>query len=388
MMHVSYKTLTDLQGVVADNISESVTLEYKGSSILRKRDDNAICKTVTALANSVGGHFIIGIEAPAGGPLKLDGGISGPSRLDWIYKTINANTFPAVESVEVVEIPDAGGMYYVVSTPASIHAPHQSKDHRYYKRRGSHSEPMEHYEIEDVRNRPKLAQAPLRIGLFTEDTLAFLRLRNDSSEGIVKNLKCRIETNFELERDAITSLCQRGLRELRPGVERYFVLDTVPTMLQVNNEAELHVHVGYEFREKSVSDSASFFMTDLLDSAIVKPAEIKALNGLGEQIDKLTRHLELLRHDTEKLTQMVDGSGLRLSERTLRAMRGIEQRFDPHEFDWGGYRVLLDISTDEALSLHRIFGVIDSNEGRRQRYGQLPSKLRENFEKRFKVDFG
>jgi hypothetical protein len=244
---------------------------------------------VTALANSVGGYFIIGIEAPVGGPLKLDGGISGPSKLDWIYKTINANTFPAVESVNVVEIPDAGGMYYVISTPASIHAPHQSKDHRYYKRRGSHSEPMEHYEIEDVRNRPKLAQAPLRIGLFTEDTLAFLRLRNDSSEGIVKNLKCRIEANFEFERDAIASLCQRGLRELRPEVERYFLLDTVPTMLQANSEAELHVHVDYEFRERPVYDSASFFMTDLMDSAIVKPAEVKALNGLGERKPPLTK---------------------------------------------------------------------------------------------------
>jgi hypothetical protein len=85
---------------------------------------------------------------------------------------------------------------------------------------------------------------------------------------------------------------------------------------------------------------------------------------------------------------MVDGSGLRLSQRTLRAMKGIEQIFDPYEFDWDGYQILLDISTDDALTLHQIFGVIDNNHGRRQRYGQLSSDLREKFEKRFKVDFG
>jgi hypothetical protein len=43
-MHVIYKSLADLQGIVMDNIPESVTLEYKGSSILRDRNDNAICK--------------------------------------------------------------------------------------------------------------------------------------------------------------------------------------------------------------------------------------------------------------------------------------------------------------------------------------------------------
>jgi hypothetical protein len=64
---------------------------------------------------------------------------------------------------------------------------------------------------------------------------------------------------------------------------------------------------------------------------------------------------------------MVDGSGLRLSQRTLQAMKSIERFFDPYEFDWDRYKILLDIPTDEAISLHQIFGVIDSDEGRRQR---------------------
>ncbi|WP_439366028.1 helix-turn-helix domain-containing protein [Bradyrhizobium sp. DASA03005] len=388
MAHVSYRTLADLQGIIADSIPEGVTLEYKGSSVLRNRDDSAICKAVTALANSVGGHFIIGIEAPAGGPMKLDGGLPGPSKLDWIHKTINANTFPPLESVEVIEIPDSDGTYYVISTTASVHAPHQSKDRRYYKRQGSHSEPMEHYEIEDVRSRPKSAQAPLRISLFTEDTFGFLRFRNDSTTDIIKNLKCRVETNFRFERDGIEHLCQRGLRELRPDVQRYFLLDTIPGMLQKNAEAELHVRVNYEFREQPVTDHASFYMTDLLESAIIKPPEVKALNELSEKVEKLTKHLERLRSDTEKLTQMVDGSGLRLSQRTLQALKNVEQFFDPYEFDWDGYKILLDISTDEAISLHRIFGVIDSEPGRRQRYENLPTDLRAKFEKKFRVDFG
>lgn len=38
-----------------------------------------------------------------------------------------------------------------------------------------------------------------------------------------------------------------------------------------------------------------------------------------------------------------------LSQRTLRGMKGIEQIFDPDVFDWDGYKIMLDISTDEAL---------------------------------------
>jgi hypothetical protein len=44
-------------------------------------------------------------------------------------------------------------------------------------------------------------------------------------------------------------------------------------------------------------------------------------------------------------------------------MKSIERFFDLCEFDWDRYKILLDISTDEAISLHQIFGVIDSDEG-------------------------
>jgi hypothetical protein len=40
-------------------------------------------------------------------------------------------------------------------------------------------------------------------------------------------------------------------------------------------------------------------------------------------------------------------------------MKSIERFFDPYEFDWDRYKIRLDISTDEAISLHQIFGVID-----------------------------
>lgn len=156
----SYTTLDDVRAIVANQIPEGLNLEYKGSSVLINRDANALCKAVSAFANSAGGTFIIGIEMDNLAP--ADDGTPGPSKRDWIFQVINGGTFPAIESIEVREFPASTGTIYVVDVPPSAQAPHQSKDNKYYKRRGSRNEVMEHYEIEDVRNRPKRPLAPLR----------------------------------------------------------------------------------------------------------------------------------------------------------------------------------------------------------------------------------
>jgi schlafen family protein len=382
-----YRTLDDIRAIITDEIPEGIGLEYKGSNILVAKDVKSLCKTVTALANSIGGQFVTGIESQGGKPVRLDGGAKGPSCVDWIHKIINASTFPAVESVEILELTEPSGSYYVINVAASVQAPHQSNDRRYYKRRGSHSEPMEHYEIEDVRNRPKRPLAPLRVELFTQDTLAFLYFKNDHASDSLRNVKCRVDSNFELERDGVQSLTSRGLRELRAQAERYFLLDTVPTMLSKNPEAELHVSLTYEFHEAIRQDSVSFYLADLKNSSIIHSPAVNAIKYLGKQVDKISNQLEKLKRDTEALARIADGTGLRVSQRTLRALKNSAQLFDPSEFDWDGYKILLEISDDEAITLHRIFGVIATPEDRCKRYGEIAPELRAKFEKCFKVEF-
>jgi Putative DNA-binding domain len=381
-----YKTLDDIRAIITEDIPEGVGLEYKGSNILVAKDIKALCKTVTALANSIGGQFVTGIESQGAKPVRLDGGVAGPSRVDWIHKIINTSTFPAVESVEILELTESTGSYYVINVAASVQAPHQSNDRRYYKRRGSHSEPMEHYEIEDVRNRPKRPLAPLRVELFTQEILAFLYFKNEHRSDSLRNVKCRIESNFELERNGIQSLASRGLRELRAQTERFFLLDTVPMMLSKNPEAELRVSLTYEFQEAVTQDSVSFYLADLMDSAIIRSPVVNAIKDLGEKVEKTCNQLERLRRDTEALARIADGTGLRLSQRTLRALKNSAQLFDPREFDWDGYKIVLEISDEEAIALQRIFGVINMREDRRRRYGELAPELRAKFENCFRVE--
>lgn len=307
---------------------------------------------------------------------------------DWIHKIINTNTFPPVESMEIIEIADVGGTYYVIDVPVSPRAPHQSDDNRYYKRRGPHSEPMEHYEIEDVRNRPKEALAPLRVELFAQDIFAFMRIKNTHPSGSLKNISISIDSNFELKSAGIETLKSRGIRKLHPQVDRYFRIGTFMDVLGENSEAELHVSVSYNFRDRVLSDSDSFYFADYMNSSIVTSSTVNAINGLGNSVKDLSNHMQNFQKNIKNLSENIaDGTGLRLSYRTLRALQKADQRLDPYEFGWDGYKIILEISNDEAMALDDIFGVIDSNENKRKRYQELDSDLREKFESYFKVPF-
>jgi hypothetical protein len=385
MAHPSYTTLDQVRAIVADQIPEGVSLEYKASSILINRDANTVCKTVSALANSAGGTFIIGVEMQNLVPVRIDEGTQGPSKRDWIFQIINGGTFPAVETVEIWDLQTDTGTIYVIQVPPSPHAPHQSNDRKYYKRRGSHSEVMEHYEIEDIRNRPKRALTPLRAELHTQDILAYLSLTNTHEIDAITDLRCEIEANFPLERDSLTMLSDRGLRALLPRSERHFWLGSIIEILQ-KPEPEVTFKFHYSFHETPTVQSVTFHLADLNRTAIMKSPIERVLEKLGDKLDKVTGQLERLHQSAETLTGMVDGTGLRLSQRTLRAWKDLPQLFDPREFDADGYCIIADISIDGARALHRIFRYFNAEQAKEQ-YEKMDPETRERFEKHFKDGF-
>lgn len=385
-MMISLETYDSLKKFIADNLPESVNLEYKSSKLLSKGDVQPVCKAVSAFANSAGGTFILGVEA-SDEKLALDGGWWGVSKLDWLHRAINSGTFPAVETVNIAELSAETGKYYVITVAVSSKAPHQSQDHRYYKRRGSHSDPMEHYEIEDVRNRPKRKALPLEISLFLEGQLVSFKLRNASDSEVIDNLKVDVENNFSFSRKTLASLKERGLRQLRPSVEHVFVLDSFFTILEGNPEAELRISATYERNGHAESDSVTFYLADYVNTSIINPPVVNALKDLGKKVDSVTKTLEKVARYAERLGRVTDGSGLRLSQRTIKALLKQDQRFDPTEFDWQGYRIILDITTEEALQFDSVFGVLGGREERVAQYREISAALREKFERVFKVYF-
>lgn len=386
-MAFDISTIRELEQFVSDRPPESVTLEYKNSRLLQKSDTQALCKAASAFANSMGGTLIIGIDA-SGGKFVLDGGCTEPSKIDWIYRVISSGTFPAVETVSVTEIAASTGRYYVININVSPHAPHQSQDHRYYRRRGSHSDPMEHYEIEDIRNRPKALLPPLEISLFPEGQIVSFKLRNTSNSEPINNLKVEVQANFSFDRNSVARLKERGLKQMRSSVEHTYVVDSFHTILNATSEPELQISASYEWRGRKERHSATFHLADYLYTSIVTPPTVKALNDLGKKLDAIKSTLDKLSRSTEAWENATDSSGLRLSQRTIKALLKQEQRFDPREFDWQGYQLILDITADEAIQLHHLFACFGGGGNLRAEYDELPLPLREKFEQIFRVDFG
>jgi hypothetical protein len=379
-----YKTIKDLERIVTDDLREGLSLEYKSSDILVPNGIKAVCKAISALSNSAGGQFVTGIASHDEKPARLDGGFVGASKLDWIHQVVNSNTYPALEDFDVLEIAD-GGFYYVVDVPVSPKAPHQSNDNKYYKRRGPHSDPMEHYEIEDVRNRPKAETAPLRVEVVAEGILALLQFSNNDQFSPITDLRCSISANFSLTFDGIKRLNARGLRRLAPNNSIAFHIGGFVEILGANSEAEISTSISYQFKGAAFKHSQALFVGDFESSAITRSPSVRAIEKISERLDKIVDSLRPAKQLAELLEQAIDGSGLRLSKRTLASLQGQSGKFDPSEFDYKGYQIVADISLDDAIRLDRVFGVIGPLESKRARYRELPDELRRKFEAVFEV---
>ena len=147
------------------------------------------------------------------------------------------------------------------------------------------------------------------------------------------------------------------------------------------------VAVDYDFRGQRKRDSQTFYIADFKRSVIFREPIPKALYKMEERLSRLSDSVGDLVREARKLEAIADGSGLRLSQRTIAAIQGGDQLFDPSEFGFLGYKVILDVTTDEALSLNGIFQtMIPAHEAERE-YNDLPEELREKFERRFRVAF-
>jgi Putative DNA-binding domain len=176
------ETKADLDRLVAEGITESLTLDYKRSLALanksKSRDEicNDLCKDVSAFANSAGGQIVYGMEEDKYVPTKLDDGVDPPVTKEWIEQVLDSRIQPRIEGLVITPIRLAKGYGFVLTIPqATSRAPHQAPDKKYYKRQNFQSSPMEDYEIRDTLRRattPAL-RVMLRIGTNNTSRLEF-----------------------------------------------------------------------------------------------------------------------------------------------------------------------------------------------------------------------
>ncbi len=159
---------------------------------------HSLAKVIGALANSGGGHLVLGVT-DAGvfdGVLPFRG---RTSTREWLEQIIPSLLSYPLEDFRVHEVIPAspstipvGRVAIVVDVGDSALAPHQTEGRRsYFYREGGHSKPAPHFYLETLRNRltnPTLVASPVELrrlssyesdgGVFVECKIVF-RIRNN-----------------------------------------------------------------------------------------------------------------------------------------------------------------------------------------------------------------
>lgn len=168
------ETKSDLDRLIADDIQESLTLDYKDARALGKTDPqrNELCKDVSAFANSAGGQIIYGIQEKGHHPIRVEDSDSvDPVDItrEWIEQVIDSNIQPRIQNLGI-QLIDVGTkpnrVAYVITIPqATTSAPHQAADKKYYYRQNFQSVPMEDYQVRDTMRRATTPELYVRLSL-------------------------------------------------------------------------------------------------------------------------------------------------------------------------------------------------------------------------------
>ncbi len=175
--------MTSIQQLIEYEVEESIYLDFKEARALSKEGNKKIeiSKDVAAFANSDGGIIIYGIkekEHKASALSFIDGNVFTK---EWLEKVIESNIQRNIPDLKIFYVRfdgDISKTVYVVKIPASLEAPHISKDNKYYRRYNFQSHAMEEYEIRNLYNRKGTAK--LQIDTF--------KIRKDSSENFKDGL--------------------------------------------------------------------------------------------------------------------------------------------------------------------------------------------------------
>lgn len=359
-------TLSDIQSIVDAKESESLHLEFKSSAALLGKSDE-ISKDVSAFANADGGVIIYGIEEENRCAKRIDDGLDKTTRdhAAWLENVIHSNISPRISGILISEFNlPSGRCIYAVSVPQTLRGPHQDrKSHRYYRRHNFKCEPMEDYEIRDVRNRRSYTPPLLEFGVEVAHGAILEMFIKNIGDCSARDIK------FSLSRDLIwksftePAIFNNGIKSLAPRQCLRFVYGT-----------------GYQLDSPELITQFSVGITYIhsaLDTEINETFEIdlEMLRNSLQQFTDLERHSQVLEKAIKDLTQVIKTgidslngitsltgpSGLNLSYTTIRTLSqtlGVQPRFpkiNPATCSWRIIQEILGTDARTAVQLHQFF---------------------------------
>jgi len=324
------RSIDDLEKYIKLEIAENIHLDYKASPAMSKKKRDEICKDVSSFANSDGGLLVYGMLEENAIPTSLDDGVENSSiSREWIEQVINTNIYPIIPDVEIVEIKnEKTNSYFVIKIPKSINAPHQAPDKKYYKRYNFMSSPMEHYEIEDVKNRKSIVQPLVDFNVELYGHLIKL---------VVENIGDQVATdvNFEFEKDfkwygsVMPSALKNGIKFLPPRRKIAFSIGTSFSILGGKSKYQSSFDVKITYMHPQIAsryiEEIHIDLNDFMGCSI-PPNELKEIAKHLDEIAKFKTNINIISTELTSLSRISGASGLDLSLTSLRNLKHIFEK--------------------------------------------------------------
>ena len=301
------KTIIEVEALIRDKISESIHLDFKSSSALSKEKKDEIIKDVSAFANSDGGVLLYGVLEEDNIPVRIDDGVDNTKiTREWIEQILNSNISPSLSDCEVIQIPiDDQRSVYSVKISKSYRGPHQSSDKKYYKRYNYISAPMDHYEIEDVRNRqiiiPKLLNAYLDIQKFS----IRLVLENTGTK-LATNVKLKFEEEFNWPiQDNVPYAFISGIKHFPPGKKFNFYVGFINILRgeEVHKLPEYRLIIDYDHPETiyRIKDEFLIDFKDLSGVLLDKDENESIVKSIKDGFKEVTKEISAIKKEIKSI---------------------------------------------------------------------------------------
>ena len=369
------ETVEDLELFIKKEVQESINLDYKDSRAVSKKKRHEIAKDVSAFANSDGGILIYGITEEQYLPTKIDGGVDHTVfTREWLEEVISSNISPTIDGLLINQIPlTQQNSVFVVKIPKSVRAPHQEQSSkRYYKRYNFKSQPMENYEIQDIRHR-SLSISPLVNFdiVFEHSIMVYFQIENTGNMA-AENVEIIFSKDLSWRRETPPSL-KSGIRYFPVGKKIKYFYNTGPEIFKDENKdilsfdvsvKYLHPQIGDIYEDKFYIDFNDYLHSTISESELTSHGKKieKCLKDLTGEIKKLNSHLE-------NLSSISAPTGLDISITSLRSLKhiisgkGSFDKFDPRYCPESIFREILKINHDLAYKLEWHFRENDSADG-------------------------
>lgn len=296
------ESVVDLQDLIRNEVQESLHLDYKRSLAIDNSQRAEIAKDISAFANSDGGLIIYGMEEKEHLPVKIDQGVDHTrySR-EWLEQVINSGIAPRIDGVQITQIPLSDERsVYAVQVPKSYRGPHQASDKRYYKRFNFQLVPMEHYEIEDVRNRRQVLPPLLNVDVDIRHGVVTYLVIENIGEFPAQDVQFRFAQPVVWPGKAgLPPLLARGAKVIPAGRIYRFLYRSYPEIINDENvPPTIDIEVSYVHPQagQRVTDSFHIDFRDYLGTAVIETelyehakALEKAINELAKEIRDISR---------------------------------------------------------------------------------------------------